>query len=248
MEIRLANKLDKNELYALWQEAFGDDENTIDLFFNTAVEYDNVPVISENGEIFSALYLIETEIVKAERSYGAYYVYAAATKKSQRKKGLMAKLLKYSEQLAKKRNIDCLFLRPETEKLYNYYEKQGFKTAFFEKKEPIEYKGEEISDYSFVNWDEKLVSLDCEFQDCGFFKCRYGFAQLDKTGNTVSVNYFVGSNANGILNETAKSFEGFKILVRIPAEREKGKKTGMIKAVGKNAEGLDNIYLGLTLQ
>lgn len=150
MNLRIAGKNDKNQLYRLWQEAFGDAEKDIDLFFKSVIKADNTVVGETDGKIVSALYLIEAEIVRGDNSYPAYYVYAAATDKKFRRQGIMAKLLEYSSELARQRGVDYLFLHPETEKLYGYYAKNGFKTAF--------YNG--CDNDGYVKWSEEIKELD----------------------------------------------------------------------------------------
>lgn len=247
MELRLATEADRKELYFLWNEAFGDGNDTIDLFFDTALKFENVPVIADEGKILSVLYLIETEIVNSTSSHSAYYIYAAATRKSHRQKGLMAELLEYSARLAGERNIDYLFLCPETEKLYNYYEKQGFKTAFYKSAEVEKYDGEEISPYSFVNWNEAMVMLDCGFQGSDFYKCKFGFAQIEKTAHHILVKYFVSGQANEFLDEIKKDFPDKSLLVCLPSDSG-GKKTGMIRKISDTAPEIRSAYMGLTME
>ena len=246
MELRLATQLDKHGLYALWQEAFGDSKETINLFFDAA-DYKNIPVISENGKIVSALYLIPTEIVSGSKKFSAYYIYAAATLKSQRKKGLMAKLLEFCSQLAKDRNIDYLFLKPEEEKLFNYYEKQGFKTAFYETEKRL-YKCENIKKYSYVNWNTTVFELECKFNETELFKSENGLAELETDTDSISVIAFLSENANKLFNDIKKAYPENDIFIGLPSDSKTGIKTGMLKKINDNAENPDNIYLGICLQ
>ena len=121
MNIRTANKNDKKQLYRLWNEVFGDSEDVINTFFESVIKAENTVLAEIDGYIISALYLIEAEIVSNKKAYKAYYVYAAATGKEYRKRGIMAKLLEYADSLADKRKVDYLFLHPASEKLYDYY-------------------------------------------------------------------------------------------------------------------------------
>ncbi len=157
MNIRTAVKNDKEALFRLWREAFGDGDDVIELFFDTVIEYDNTVVAEISGEAVSALYLIPAEISHEDRLYSAYYVYAAATLKDFRKRGIMAKLLEYSDILANRRKIDYLFLHPAEEELYAYYAKNGYKTAFYEK--PDKYDGD------FVKWGKDVVELELRLSE-----------------------------------------------------------------------------------
>lgn len=152
MKIRTAVKNDKEALFRLWREAFGDGDEVIEHFFDTVIEYENTVVAEIDGEAVSALYLIPAEISHENKLYSAYYVYAAATLKSFRKRGIMAKLLEFADSLAEHRSIDYLFLHPAEEYLYAYYAKNGYETAFYEK--------EDTFDGDFVKWSEEVIELD----------------------------------------------------------------------------------------
>lgn len=130
MKLRLATAEDKAFLYALWQEAFGDDEKTISLFFDRCYSPQNTLIAEQAETPVAALYLLDTELSSGESTYALSYVYAAATKKEARKNGAMTALLSFAKTLAEERGKDALYLVPASEALFHYYGKRGYQNAF----------------------------------------------------------------------------------------------------------------------
>ncbi len=127
-------------LKELWHISFGDDYEYINEFFNKAFEKENTLVIGDGEKVVSALYLIESRILKDGKAYKAYYVYAVATLPSHRGMGLMTLLLNRADDLAKHRDIAYLFLVPANAELYETYKKSGYETGFFYKEDLIKRK------------------------------------------------------------------------------------------------------------
>lgn len=128
--IRLSVKSDYNELITLWQEAFGDCEEAIRLFLDSRYIADNTVVAEENGRIVSMLFLLEGKFRIKGRLYSSYYLYAAATAKSERGRGIMSELLAFAKQTAFDRGVDFICLKPAEESLYGYYSRFGYKAVF----------------------------------------------------------------------------------------------------------------------
>ncbi len=129
MKLRLSESKDRAGLIALWNEAFGDSVDSIEFFLNNRYIPENTVVAEENGIIISMLYLLEGK-VSSDKIYSAYYLYAAATLKSHRGRGIMADMLTFAEDLAFKRNVDLICLKPADDRLYEFYSKFGYKTVF----------------------------------------------------------------------------------------------------------------------
>lgn len=129
-EIRFPFESDYENLKALWQTAFDDSKESIDFFFENTVSPDRVLAVFQNGKPVSALYMLESEIIKDKKTYSAYYVYAVCTHPDFRGKGLMKSVFEALFKVARSRSIDYLFLVPEEEYLFNIYEKLGFKNGF----------------------------------------------------------------------------------------------------------------------
>lgn len=154
MEIRLSSPKYKEKMYSLWQSCFGDDGETIDMFFKNSFSYENAVICTDKAEVVSQLFLLPEKLSLGEKEYFAYYIYAAATAESYRKQGIMGSLLEFTSSLAADRKADYLFLVPATEKLFDYYEKFGFYKALYAEKtvfklaggEPLDIKNTEPSD------------------------------------------------------------------------------------------------------
>lgn len=154
MEIRLSSPKYKEKMYSLWQSCFGDDRETIDMFFKNSFSYENAVICTDKAEVVSQLFLLPEKLSLGEKEYFVYYIYAAATAESYRKHGIMGSLLEFTSALAADRKADYLFLVPATEKLFDYYEKFGFYKALYAEKtvfklaggEPLDIKSTEPSD------------------------------------------------------------------------------------------------------
>lgn len=130
MLLRTATEKDKPALLALWQSAFGDTAETVETFFALCFSPENTLVAETDGGVRAALYLLDSALYTKEKTFRASYIYAAATEKAYRKKGLMRALLQYAKNLCSQRGVDFLFLTPATEDLFAYYGKCGFFPAF----------------------------------------------------------------------------------------------------------------------
>lgn len=139
-EIRFPLESDYEKLKALWNTAFDDSKESLDYFFKNTISPERVLAVFEDGKPVSALYMLESEIIKDNKAYSAYYIYAVCTYPDFRGKGLMKSLFEELFKVAKSRNIDYLFLVPEEEYLFNIYEKLGFKNGFSYSEETLSRK------------------------------------------------------------------------------------------------------------
>ncbi|MBQ7101673.1 MAG: GNAT family N-acetyltransferase, partial [Clostridia bacterium] len=105
--VKFENEKLRGSAVALWQEAFGDSEEYINFFLDTHKGCTFV-ALTENGELVSALYLIDGTLNNVE----GFYLFAAATFKAHRSKGYMARLLKLAEETAKQKNKSFIALVP----------------------------------------------------------------------------------------------------------------------------------------
>lgn len=112
----------KNQISALWQNIFDENEDVTKLFFKKIYGICKNPTIEYNGKILSSAFLIPCEI----EEYKGYYIYCALTHIDYRGKGLMAKVLSKSEEILKKDGFDFLLLVPAEKSLFNYYGKFGY--------------------------------------------------------------------------------------------------------------------------
>lgn len=128
--IRLSDVTDRESLIILWQEAFGDSREAVEIFLDKRCLTQNTLVADVDGKIASMLFLLEGKIKAKDKILKAYYLYAAATLKEFRGKGIMAQMLCEAEKLAQSRGIDLICLKPAEKSLYGFYKKHGYKTVF----------------------------------------------------------------------------------------------------------------------
>ncbi len=248
MIYRLAEKEDMNAVCGLWQRVFGDSEETVKIFYDTFSSTKNVLLCETDGKVVSILTLIETEIISPNGKNKAFCVYAAATEENYRKKGIMSRLLSFTCEIAAERKADFLFLKPASEKLYSYYEKNGFQNAFYAKK-TAEYIGGEKYPYSYVKWDEKAISIDKVFSEFNSYEGKNGYLSFSAEGKNIRVNHFVSGDVFSLLDEMKNDLKPEKIYVNLPcgANETQREVTGMIKPL-TDKKIPDNIYLGITLE
>lgn len=276
MEIRLSSPKYKEKMYSLWQSCFGDDRETIDMFFKNSFSYENAVICTDKAEVVSQLFLLPEKLSLGEKEYFAYYIYAAATAESYRKQGIMGSLLEFTSALAADRKADYLFLVPATEKLFDYYEKFGFYKALYAEKtvfklaggEPLDIKNTEPSDIkkaalkrekllkgvNRVVWRENEIKLFSDFLgDDG--KIVFGddfYVSYSPAENGVFVTELLCGgpyeNALDVLKKTGEN----TFFVSVPEEKSAELKNCKRTAVGmiKNIKGEkinDSVYTGITL-
>jgi len=248
LNYRLAEKEDMKDVCGLWRRTFGDSEETTSFFYGTFTDTDNVLLCETDGKVVSILTLIEAEIVSPDGKSKAFCVYAAATDENYRRKGIMSGLLSFACKIATQRNADFLFLKPASEKLYSYYEKNGFQNAFYRKK-TAEYTGGKKYPYSYVKWDEKAVSVDKVFSELNSYESKNGYLSFSAEGKTVTVEHFVSGDIFSLLDELKNDLKPEKIYVNLPCRADETQRevTGMIKPL-TDKKIPDNIYLGITLE
>ena len=109
-------------LRALWKEAFSDTDDFLDLFFREAFAPERALAVKEGNAVLAALYWFDCICEKAP----CVYVYAVATKKEHRGKGicrfLMAKLHQEMDSLGK-----SAVLVPADEGLRPFYARLGYR-------------------------------------------------------------------------------------------------------------------------
>lgn len=130
---RLAQQSDFSGITALWQEAFGDTEVEIRQFF-AAFPHCRSYVTQVQGKIVSMVHALPQELVPAGP---AAYLYAVATARTHRGRGLCRSLMAFAEQDLKRRGFSCCVLAPAEPGLFAYYETLGYETAFYRQRTPF---------------------------------------------------------------------------------------------------------------
>lgn len=113
------------EMARLWQEAFGDSFEFIEGFFCTAYSPSRCRCVTIDGEIAAVLYWLDTEYDGQRFAY----IYAVATKKIHRGKGLCRKLMEDTHAHLRIRGYAGALLVPQTEALWDMYRKMGYENC-----------------------------------------------------------------------------------------------------------------------
>ena len=125
MIISTASKDDIGELTALWQTCFGDDDDYIGACMRSRFAPELTPIGREDGEICSALYLLDGKVRIAGEAFAAEYLYAACTHPDFRSRGYMGELLCSAELLCRNSGLDYICLVPAEDSLFDYNSSYG---------------------------------------------------------------------------------------------------------------------------
>ena len=121
-EFRLSVPADIPALRRLWQEAFGDPEGYLDLFFSTAYRPERCMVLMEEGRILAAAYWLTCRLGESRLAY----VYAVAVDKAARGRGLGKGLMTAVEAHLARENWAGVLLVPGEESLRKFYVNLGY--------------------------------------------------------------------------------------------------------------------------
>lgn len=264
--IRLSVEADSQGLIALWQEAFGDSEEAIRMFLDFRYVPVNTVVAEENGRIVSMLFLLEGKLKIKNRLYPSYYLYAAATAKSERGRGLMPELLAFAENVARNREVDFICLKPAGKSLYDYYCKFGYKSVFstkivkinnFDKNDflisneaKIDWarsRNKFLSESDAFIWDDSAIDFAVRqhlYYGGKVLRCSNGYClyTVDDGKCTVKEWSFTDAGFNDIISFMQYHDECDEIYVELPVDRDfKGydfeiKDNGMALAVSDSAK------------
>ena len=117
--------VDLTQLQSLWQQAFGDPSDAIDAFFSTGFSPDRCHYLLESGRPVSALYWLDCTLDGQKFAY----LYAIATEKAHRGKGLCRRLMTETHEILRKQGYAGAVLVPAEKALFSLYEKLGYRYA-----------------------------------------------------------------------------------------------------------------------
>jgi len=105
----------------IYRDAFNDPDTEFEnKLFKHCFKYSKV--INNGNEVAAMLFALPCTIKTSEKSFNAYYIYAAATLKKYRGQGFMKRLI----QSLQIESDSVLFLKPASHDLIKFYEKLGF--------------------------------------------------------------------------------------------------------------------------
>lgn len=122
------------ELRGLWQQAFGDADETLDAFFAVGFSSDRCHYLTEKGGPVSALYWFDCQLNGQKLAY----IYAVATDEKYRGCGLARRLMTETHGILKEKGYAGAILVPGTKDLFSMYERLGYRTVSSVKEFPTE--------------------------------------------------------------------------------------------------------------
>ena len=112
-------------LRQLWKEAFGDPDVFLDSFFAFGFSPDRCRQVTIDGTVAAALYWFDCTF----RGKKLAYLYAIATHKDYRNRGLCKSLMADTHHHLKALGYDGAILVPAKDSLFPFYEKLGYRTC-----------------------------------------------------------------------------------------------------------------------
>lgn len=122
MRIDIPDHAQISALRALWQEAFGDSQDFLDQFFETAFSPRRCRCITEHDEVAAALYWFDCTVVGQKIAY----IYAVATAKKFRGRGLCHKLMGHVHEALAQQGYAGSILVPGEKSLFDFYRPMGY--------------------------------------------------------------------------------------------------------------------------
>lgn len=107
---------------ALWTEAFGDSREFVEMFFSTGFSPSRSAVCVEDDAVVAALYWFDC----LWQGRKIAYLYAIATKKERRGKGICNQLMEKTHALLKEKGYHGAILVPAEDSLFGFYAKMGY--------------------------------------------------------------------------------------------------------------------------
>lgn len=126
MKVERATFSDAPQIESLWRMVFGDEQEEIRAFLSRFLEKETALIIRDETGIASMLFLIEAMLQCGDTSYRVGYIYAGATRPSERGRGLYKQLLLTAEAKAVERGMYAVFLQPADGRLARTYERSGY--------------------------------------------------------------------------------------------------------------------------
>ena len=124
LDIRYARPEEKPQLAALWQTAFGDDQDYIRRFFTLFLRPDTCIAAVQDGKVVSAMYLMDGPLLfpPSGKSLSTTYTYALATDPAWRGRGIGTAVYRACARAALERT-DAACVLPAEQELYAFYER-----------------------------------------------------------------------------------------------------------------------------
>jgi predicted acetyltransferase len=121
-EIYGEEKCAREEIYGLWQDCFGDSKEYTDFYFNWKVKDNRILTIYKEKALCSMLHLNPYLLSVRGKEVPANYIVGVATKKEERRQGLMKILLEKALHQMYLEKMPFTYLMPAAEAIYTPYD------------------------------------------------------------------------------------------------------------------------------
>ncbi len=172
---RIASAADRPSVAALWQEAFGDSPEAVAAFF-AAFPACRSYVAEEEGRVVSMVHGLP-QMLRADVEIPAAYLYAVATRKASRGRGLCRGLMAFAEADLQSCGFACAVLTPGGPELFGFYKALGYKADFSRRRTLWDGVGEEVSAAQYGRLREALLRgphMDYDAAALTYAKAVYG--------------------------------------------------------------------------
>jgi len=112
----------KEEIYGLWQDCFGDSKEYTDFYFKWKVKDNRILTIYKKETLSSMLHLNPYLLSVRGEQVPANYIVGVATKKEERRQGLMKILLEKAFHQMYQEKMPFTYLMPAAEAIYTPYD------------------------------------------------------------------------------------------------------------------------------
>ena len=150
---RIAKQSDMPGIISLWGETFGDSREQVKAFFAAFPDCRSYVAV-EGGGVVSMVHALPQTL---SPNISAVYLYAVATHKAHRGKGLCRNLMAFAEEDLKAQGVAACVLTPGEPFLFRFYENLAYETAFFRRRTPCS-GGRPISAADYAHRRETLVT------------------------------------------------------------------------------------------
>lgn len=238
--IDFAGYSDRKALEDLWQSVFLEDSEITEYFFENIFGDTITPVICVDGEIASALFLLDCAI----GNYKGKCVYCAMTNYSHRGKGYMKTLLDYSYDFCCENGFDFLFLVPAEKSLFDYYKKCGFRKFGLRRSYTFDSTTPEIKD---------KIDFDCEFnfsqEIIEYWKtsCIHYGGKVENFGLVFDDDNVIIRNASCNFESIPEEYKKVDTIIQGNINFGEDESPAMIRTKNKDIENLC-CYVGITLE
>ena len=238
--IDFAGYSDRKALCDLWQSVFLEDSEITEYFFENIFGDTITPVIRVDGEIASALFLLDCTI----GDYKGKCVYCAMTNYSHRGKGYMKTLLDYSYDFCCENGFDFLFLVPAEKSLFDYYKKCGFEKFGLRRSHTFDGATPEI---------KEKINFDCEFKFSSdiveYWKnsCIHYGGEVTDFGLVFDDDNVIIRNAKCEFENIPQEYKKNDIIIQGDINFGEDESPAMIRTENKDIENLC-CYVGITLE